>query len=94
MKNIPQKKQKNNKNTIGSVVAGVAGAVAVAGVAVATMALKDEKTRKKVKKVLGDVRDQVIDYAEALKVEPNSEEEARTIKKTKADTKKDKIKNK
>lgn len=82
MKNIPQKKQNKNKNTIGSVVAGVVGAVAIAGVTAATMALRDEKTRKKVKKVLVNVKDQAIDYVEALKTEPNIEEKTRTIKKT------------
>lgn len=75
-----QKKQ-NDKNTISTVVAGVAGAVAIAGVAVAaTMALKDEETRQKVKKVLINVKDQAIDYAEALKTEPNVEEESNKIK--------------
>ena len=69
-----RKKKQDNKNRIGSVVAGVAGAAVIAGVAVAaTVALKDEKTRKKVKKVLINVKDQTVDYVDALKTDPNAE---------------------
>ena len=83
------KKKQDNKNRIGSVVAGVAGAVVIAGVAVATtVALKDEKTRKKVKKVLINVKDQTVDYVDALKTDPNAIKGTHAIKKIARGTKK------
>lgn len=94
MTNIQRKKQNDNKNTMGSVVAGVAGAVAIASVAVAaTMALKDEKTRKKTKKVFIDVKDQAINYIDALKKEPSGNKKTYAIKKIAKNTKKVVIKN-
>lgn len=81
MKTSNQKKH-NNKNIVGSVAAGVAGAVAIAGVAVAaTMVLTDEKTRKKVNKAITDVKDQAMEYVDALKTGEKSVKENGSVKK-------------
>ena len=73
---------------MGVLAASVAGAVAVAGVAVAaTMVLKDDKTRKKIKKVISEVKEQALDYAQKMQKDPKVAEGVHAIKKTTTETK-------
>lgn len=81
MFNVGKKIKGKRKRRINPIVAGVTGAVVGVGIAVVATQLKEEKTRKKVKKVMISVKDQAIDYVEALKTEPNDREGTHTIKK-------------
>jgi len=83
---------KQKKRSSFSVIAGITGAVVGAGAAVAgTIALKDKKNRDKVNKVINDVKNQAVGYAEKMQKEiSNSKEKIeKNINKKKVEVKKD-----
>jgi len=86
MTNSKQKKQVNN-----GVFAAITGAVVGAGVAVVgAIAMKDKKNRDKVNKVINDVKNQAVGYAEKMQKEIFTGKKTieKDIDKTKAKVKK------
>jgi hypothetical protein len=97
MSNV-QKNDTSNKHGINPIAVGITGAVIGAGFAVGgAVALRDKKNREKVKKVLGNAKDQAMNYLEDMRKTPDenvNKKLANKKKETKKLTKLTKLTNK